>query len=98
KRNLYLTGVTPSDYNAHAFARAQADAGRLLPGTAAFDAAALAIKKTPISKGGALFLDKTDLWAAEAQLNFSDALHFSNLVEVLVGGGWKQYVLNSQGT
>lgn len=98
KRNLYLANVAPDDYNAHAFARSQADVGRLLPGTVAFDATSAAIKRTPISKGGSLFLDKSDLWAAEGQLNFSDAAHFSKIVEVLVGGGWKQYVLNSQGT
>jgi hypothetical protein len=97
KRNNYLAGIVPNDYSAHLFARSQADIGRLIPGTAAFDAASAAVKKLPIPKG-ALFLDRTDLWAAEAQLNLSDAGHFSKLVEVLVGGGWKQYVLNSKGT
>jgi outer membrane receptor protein involved in Fe transport len=96
-RNVTLGGVTPNQYAAHQFARSQADVGRLIPGTTAFDNAASAVKKLPIPRG-ALFLDRTDLWAAEAQLNLSDAGHFSKIVEVLVGGGWKQYVLNSKGT
>jgi outer membrane receptor protein involved in Fe transport len=56
------------------------------------------IKKTPISKGGALFLDKTDLWSVETQFNVSDMAGFSDKVEMMVGTNWKQYVLNSQGT
>ncbi len=98
KFGLAQSGLAGDDYNAHNFARSQADIGRLLPGTSAFDAAANSIKRTPISKGGALFLDKTDLYALEGQLNISDIGNFSKFVEVLVGGAWKQYVLNSQGT
>lgn len=91
-------GAAISDVGAHMAARAAADAGRLLPGTAAFDAALSEGRNIPISKGGALFLDKTDLWAGDGQLNFSDALGFSDKVEVIVGAQWKQYVLNSEGT
>lgn len=72
---------------------------RFLPGTIQFDAAAKQIKNTPVSKpGGSKFLDKSDLWAAEGQLNVSDALRFSDKVEVIAGAQWKQWVLNSQGT
>jgi len=95
--NTYQAGFAPDFYNAHLFARSKADSGRLLPGTVAFENAAKNVKKGPIPKG-ALFLDRTDLWAAEAQLNLSDAAKFSNIVEVIIGGGWKQYVLNSKGT
>jgi outer membrane receptor for ferrienterochelin and colicin len=86
-----------SDYLAHQQARAYADQGRLLPGTAAFDAAANTIKSKAIPSG-AHFLDKTDLWSAEGQLNVSDALDFSSKVEMIAGAQWKEYVLNSQGT
>ncbi|MGN6292618.1 MAG: TonB-dependent receptor [Chitinophagaceae bacterium] len=82
----------------HASARALADQGRLLPGTTAYENALKEARSVPISQGGALFLDKTDLWAADGQLNLSDALEFSDKVEVIVGGQWKQYVLNSEGT
>ena len=86
-----------SDYAAHQTARGAADAGRLVPGTAAFDEAAQTIKSTPIPSG-AHFLDKTDLWSAEGQINVSDQAGFSNMIEVITGVQWKQYVLNSQGT
>jgi outer membrane receptor protein involved in Fe transport len=72
---------------------------RFIPGTAQFNAASNAIKTTPINKpGGSKFLDKSSLWATEFQLNVSDAGHFSDKVEIIVGGGWKQWVLKSQGT
>jgi len=91
-------GAAISDAGAHMTARNVADAGRLLPGTAAYDAAAAKVKSTPIAKGGAKFLDKSDLYAAEGQLNLSDALNFSDKLEIIVGTQWKQYVMNSQGT
>lgn len=72
---------------------------RFLPGTPQFDAAAEQIKNTPVNKpGGSKFLDKTDLWATEFQLNLSDAAHFSDKIEVLLGASWKEWDLNSQGT
>jgi outer membrane receptor protein involved in Fe transport len=90
-------GLPPSMFTLHAAARAAADVGRLVPGTPAYDAALKKVRSTPIRDGGALFLDKTDLWAGEGQVNLSDVLKFS-VVEVIAGVQWKQYVLNSQGT
>ena len=63
-----LSGTNAADITLHAAARAAADVGRLLPGTPGFDAAVNQIRKTPIKKGGALFLDKSDLYAAEGQM------------------------------
>jgi outer membrane receptor protein involved in Fe transport len=72
---------------------------RFLPGSPQFIQASKTIKSTPVNKpGGSKFLDRSDLWAAEAQVNFSDALDFSNVVEMIIGAQWKQWVLNSQGT
>jgi outer membrane receptor protein involved in Fe transport len=71
--------------------------GRLLPGTAAFNAASTNIKTRAIPTG-AQFLDRTDLWAADGQLNFSDQFDFSDVVEVIAGAQFKRYVLNSRGT
>ncbi len=94
-------GGANSYQQAHAFARQYADTAggtrRLMPGTAAFNNAKENIMNTPLPVG-AKFLDKTDLWVAEAQLNISDALRFSETIEVLVGGNWRQNVLNSEGT
>lgn len=93
-----VAGQFPSDIQLHAAARAAADVNRYIPGTARFDSAMRVIKKTPIRKGGALFLDKSDLWAAETQFNISELGHFSDKVEILAGANWKQWVMNSQGT
>lgn len=88
-----------SDITIHNNTRAMVDANRLQPGTAAFNAAAAKIKSTPVNRpGGAKFLDKSDLYAAEGQLNLSDAMNFTDKLEVIVGAQWKQWVLNSQGT
>lgn len=98
KRNAQLiTGVVGGEYGAHQFARNFADQGRLVPGTSTFDAAASAVKGRAIPNG-AKFLDRTDLYSAEGQLNFSDEFGFSDLVQVIAGAQWKGYNLNSQGT
>lgn len=93
-----LNGPAASDFTLHAAARASADAGRLMPGTAAYDSAVRKIKSTPIRRGGALFLDKSDLYAAEGQFNLSDMIGISDKIEIMVGTGWKQWAMNSQGT
>ncbi|TCZ73867.1 TonB-dependent receptor [Flaviaesturariibacter aridisoli] len=91
-----------SDYQAHGLARSNADQGMPMPGTPAFEALKNAVASAPIGKdpqvNGAKFLDRSDLWAAEGQLNLSNLAGFSNLVDVIAGVQWKQYVLNSQGT
>ena len=91
------TGVIGSNSGAHSFGRGIADMGRLLPGTSQFDAATDAIKNRAIPSG-AKFLDASDLYAGEAQLNLSDQLGFSDKIEIIAGGQYKQFVLNSQGT
>lgn len=88
-----------SDAQIHLRSRDSADIGRFVPGSAQFNAAANLIKGTPVNRpGGAKFLDKSDLWAAETQINLSDAAGFSDKVEVIMGANWKQWVMNSQGT
>ncbi|HYC40205.1 MAG TPA: TonB-dependent receptor [Chitinophagaceae bacterium] len=93
-----LGGPVQSDITIHNNVRTVVDANRLVPGTQAFDLAMRRIRTTPIVKGGALFLDRSDLWGAEAQANISNISGFSDAVEVLGGLGWKQWVMNSQGT
>lgn len=97
-RQTGAAGAPSSAANLHISSRAAADVGRLIPGTPAFDAALKKVRSTPIRNGGALFLDKTDLWAGEGQINVSDMGGFSSAIEVIAGVQWKQYVLNSQGT
>lgn len=98
KWNNVVAGQNASDFNAHQFARNASDAGIPLPGSVAYNALKERIRKTPIGRGGAKFLDRSDLWASEGQLNVSDILNFSDKLEVITGVQWKQWVMNSQGT
>jgi outer membrane receptor protein involved in Fe transport len=94
----YLTGMLNgrSNTEAHSFARSTADVGRLEPGTAAYNEVYNKIRKTPISKGGGLLVDKTNLYAVEGQWNLSE--YTKKFADILVGANFRRYVLNSQGT
>ncbi|WP_207632560.1 TonB-dependent receptor plug domain-containing protein [Foetidibacter luteolus] len=92
-----MLGQTMAIHNA---ARGYADMGRPVAGSAAFNELLTTVRKKPIPQGG-LFLDRSDLYQAEGQYNLTDKLkigHTGSRLEVLVGGNWKQYVLNSSGT
>lgn len=57
------------------------------------------IATTPLSKGGGLFLDKSSLNMLEGQWNLSEILGLDKMkTDILIGGNYKQYVLNSEGT
>jgi outer membrane receptor protein involved in Fe transport len=98
---VYLTeyfsqlGNLQDNITSHNLARAAADKGRPVPGSDQFNKIMDELKTIPISKGGGLFLDKSNLYMAEAQYNLNKAIPF---VEIIVGGNYKKYVLNSQGT
>jgi outer membrane receptor for ferrienterochelin and colicin len=79
----------------HGTARSAADVGRLVPGTAAFNAAVDAIKKKPLPSG-AKFTDKSALYHLEGMYNFTEKLN--NKLELIVGANYRQYALNSEGT
>jgi outer membrane receptor protein involved in Fe transport len=98
KNSLMNTGIFPTEENAHTFARTAADVNRPVVGTPAFETLKTTIRKTAIGRGGAKFLDRSDLWSAETQVNISDAFDFSDKLEVIGGIQWKQWILNSQGT
>ena len=81
-------------------ARGVADQGRPVPGSAQFNTILDTVRNKPIPYGG-LFLDRSDLWNYEGQLNLTDILKVgkeSNRLEVLVGANFKQYLLKSEGT
>jgi outer membrane receptor protein involved in Fe transport len=82
------------DATAQNIARSYADQGRPVAGSQEFNEIFDKVRKTPIPNGG-LFLEKSQLWMTEAQYNFSNKIKFA---EIIVGGNWKKYVLNSQGT
>lgn len=92
----YLTakGRNLSDDSANIIARSVADQGRPAAGSEKFKKLFDQVRKTPISQGGGLFLEKSQLWMTEGQYNFSKI----KFAEVIVGGDWKEYVLNSKGT
>ena len=75
-------------------------AGRPAPGSALYNHLADSIAKVPIGPhGGGGFLDRTDLYVAEGQYNLTDAFGVRKYgTDILVGGDFKQYELNSQGT
>lgn len=85
-----------SDADAHAAARAVADVGRPAAGSAQFKQLFDQVRSVPISQGGGLFVDKTDLYQVEGQYNLSHLT--SEFADILVGGNYKRYVLNSEGT
>ena len=79
---------------AHRTARGIADQGRPEAGSPAFNQIYDQVRKTPIPNGG-LFKEKSQLWMSEGQYNFGDAVKSA---EVIVGGNYKKYVLDSDGT
>jgi len=82
------------DATAHNIARSYADQGRPVAGSQEFNEIFDKVRNTPIPNGG-LFLEKSQLWMTEGQYNFSNKIKFA---EIIVGGNWKKYVLNSKGT
>ena len=80
----------------HDAARLTADAGRrLVPGTAAFNAAVEAIKNKPLPIGGK-FTDKSALYHYEGMYNFTEK--FNKKLEMIVGASYQVYALNSEGS
>ncbi|WP_321825855.1 TonB-dependent receptor [Maribacter dokdonensis] len=88
-----LSGAT--DQQAHAAARAQAESGRLLPGTPEFEAAFNRVIKDPDLSVGSQFYDQSKYYHADANYNFS---HLIDWAEIQVGGSFREYSLNSLGT
>ncbi|MBS1745876.1 MAG: carboxypeptidase-like regulatory domain-containing protein [Bacteroidetes bacterium] len=76
-------------------ARAYADQGRPMQGSPYFDHLKDSISQRPISDGGTLFLDRSKLYNTEFQYNFSNIIHFA---EVIAGINWRLYNLNSKNT
>jgi outer membrane receptor protein involved in Fe transport len=92
--NAKLAGM--SDINAHNAARAVADQGRPAPGSAEFKQLFDKVRSIPISQGGGLFVDKTNLYNVEGQYNLTP--YTEKFAEILIGANFKRYVLNSEGT
>ena len=89
-----LAGQT--DIAAHNAARAVADQGRPLPGSDEFRNIYDKVRSIPISKGGGLFVDRTNLYNIEGQYDLSP--YTAQFADILIGANYKRYVLNSEGT
>lgn len=70
--------------------------GLFLPGGTQFDSSMEQLKNIPIANG-AKFLDKTNMYHAEAMYNFKNQID-PQLIELIVGGNYRMYDLNSEGT
>ena len=92
--NAKVAGQT--DLAAHATARATADIGRPAAGSPEFKKLFDRVRSIPISQGGGLFVDKTNLYNIEGQYDLSSAT--SAVADILIGANYKRYVLNSEGT
>ena len=76
-------------------ARQYADIGMPALGSAQFNHLKDSISSTPITQGGTLFLDRSKLYNAQFQYNFSKLVHF---VDIIAGLNWRLYHLDSKGT
>ena len=85
-------GVAPFS---HPAARAFADRDRLLPGSAGFNAAKAKVTADPSLTTGSKFVDNTKLYHADVNYNFRDLI---DVAEIQVGGSFRRYSLNSEGT
>jgi hypothetical protein len=92
--NSRMSGL--NSYDAHNAARAFADRGLPAPGSDAFNSVYNQVIRTPIKNGGALFLDKSSLYAVEGQYNLAE--YTKKVADILIGGNFRQFRLNSQGT
>ncbi len=89
-----LAGQLPEQ--AHALARQTADIGRLLPGTPEFENAFNRVINDPDLTTGSKFQDESQLRHVDVNYNFSHIT--ADVVDVQVGGSFREYKLNSAGT
>lgn len=87
-----LAGMTPE--NANKIARATADTGRFLPGTAEFKSAFNQVINEASVLSGSKLVDNSRVYHSDANYNFKDVIKFA---EIQVGGSFRQYQLNSHG-
>ena len=91
-----FSDVLASSALLHSGARQYADATvTLQPGTAQFKKELGEVIIDPDFLTGAKFKDNTKLYHVDANYNFHDLVDFA---DIQVGGSWRQYSLNSDGT
>ncbi|MDC6385181.1 TonB-dependent receptor [Muricauda sp. SK9] len=90
------TSREDASVQAHAAARAYADQGRLIPGTPAFESAFNQVTNDGNLTTGAKFIDKTKFRHINGNYNFAHLI--DNWADLQLGGSFREYVLNSNGT
>ena len=84
-----------SDADAQAAARAFADNGRLLSGSATFKNAFDSIRSLTLAEGGAKLVDHSAVYNVDGNYNLSK--YTSKIADIIVGGSLKMYNINSDG-
>ncbi len=95
--NARTQGATVPQAHAAAQQQATANQQNFLPGTQNFAQLEDQLRSTPISEGGARFLDKSDMYHVEGLYNFSNLID-PETVELIGGLNYRIYALNSEGT
>lgn len=95
---IQMGGLSPeaSSTQAHALGRQAADTGRLIPGTPAFESAFNRVINDGDLSTGAKFIDKTKFRHINGNYNFAHLI--DNWADLQIGGSFREYVLNSNGT
>ncbi|NNL10087.1 MAG: TonB-dependent receptor [Croceitalea sp.] len=90
------TGVPATDEQAAAAARAAADTGRFEPGTPEFENAFNQVITDGDLTTGAKFIDQTKFRHMNGNYNIAHLIN--DWADIQIGGSWREYELNSQGT
>lgn len=85
-----------AETQAHAAARAVADTGRLVPGTTEFQQAFQAVSSNPDLGTGSLLINESAFSHINGNYNLAHLIN--DWADVQVGGSWREYRLNSEGT
>jgi iron complex outermembrane receptor protein len=81
---------------AHQAARQAADANRPAVGSEDYNRIIESVRSGFFQRGGAGFIDDSNLWHVEGNYDFSNLLN--DVVSIQVGGNWRQYDLFTDGT
>jgi outer membrane receptor protein involved in Fe transport len=85
-----------TDEQGHAAGRANADTGRFVPGSTEFNNALTEITSNGDLTTGSKFQDNSKIYHVDANYNLAHLTN--NFADIMVGGSWRQYSLNSGGT
>lgn len=91
-RNFADYNILPGQIS---FIPAPKGSARFEPGSAQFNSALATVVANPDLTQGAKFIDHSKLYHSDLNYNFRDVIKWA---EVQVGGSWREYVMDSEGT